>query len=345
MPEKDSITLYNQEQGHDKIYKVSLEPEASGWVVRTLHGPRNSRNLTPGTKTDGPVAYAEARKVYDGLVREKTRKGYRPGEGVADYAGADLAGRTTSHRPQLLNETDEVEPLLRDPGVWAQEKFDGVRILIEKRGEAVQGINRTGLTVAIPQAVAAAVAGLKGDFVVDGELVGESYHAFDLIEPGPYSQRLAHLETLGLPNLVKTARTGPEKRALLAELKERRGEGLVFKQHAAPYEPGRPNRGGSQLKHKFWASATCIVLGKNPGKRSIRLGVLDEGVLVEVGSVTIPANHEVPSPNDLCEVEYLYAYPGGSLFEPKYRGLRTDIQREACTLSQLKMKAGTGDAE
>jgi bifunctional non-homologous end joining protein LigD len=350
MPEKDSITLYSQENGSDKVYKVSLEPEGAGWMVRTLHGRRGS-TLVPGTQTDAPVAYEEAKKVYEATVRKKTGKGYRPGAGVTDYAGADLAKRTTAHRPQLLNEIEDPENLLVDPRMLAQEKFDGFRTLIEKQGATVQGINRTGLTTALPQPIAQAVSGLPGNFVVDGELVGDTFHAFDLIQAdgmdsqAPYEGRLATLTGLWPSNVVHTARTENEKRALLAEVKARRGEGLVFKDIHAPHQPGRPARGGPQLKLKFWASATCIVVGKNPGKRSVRVGVLDEGVLVEVGSVTIPANHEIPSPNELVEVEYLYAYPGGSLFEPKYRGPRTDIQREECTIEQLKMKAGTGETE
>jgi len=40
----------------------------------------------------------------------------------------------------------------------------------------------------------------------------------------------------------------------------------------------------------------------------------------------------------VIEVRYLYAYRGGSLFQPTYLGLRDDIEVDACLLSQLKYK-------
>jgi hypothetical protein len=42
--------------------------------------------------------------------------------------------------------------------------------------------------------------------------------------------------------------------------------------------------------------------------------------LCSVGKVTIPANHEIPNECDLVKVRYLYAYRGGSLFQPVYLG-------------------------
>ena len=41
----------------------------------------------------------------------------------------------------------------------------------------------------------------------------------------------------------------------------------------------------------------------------------------------------------MVEAKYLYAYPGGSLYQPGYLGKREDIEPAACTVSQLKFKA------
>jgi len=38
-------------------------------------------------------------------------------------------------------------------------------------------------------------------------------------------------------------------------------------------------------------------------------------------------------------VRYLYAYPGGSLYQPVYLGKRDDIDADACIIRQLKFKA------
>jgi ATP-dependent DNA ligase len=48
--------------------------------------------------------------------------------------------------PQLLNPIDEpeVRRLIRNPDRALQEKFDGRRVLIQKQGGKVTGINRKG---------------------------------------------------------------------------------------------------------------------------------------------------------------------------------------------------------
>ena len=48
----------------------------------------------------------------------------------------------------------------------------------------------------------------------------------------------------------------------------------------------------------------------------------DDGALVGVGNVTIPVNHEIPGEGDLIHVRYLYAFRGGSLYQPVYLGSR-----------------------
>ena len=66
---------------------------------------------------------------------------------------------------------------------------------------------------------------------------------------------------------------------------------------------------------------------------------LDRGTELEpVGNVTIPPNFNVPSLNDIVEVRYLYAFLGGSLYQPTYLGCRTDIALEDCTMEQLVYK-------
>jgi bifunctional non-homologous end joining protein LigD len=58
-----------------------------------------------------------------------------------------------------------------------------------------------------------------------------------------------------------------------------------------------------------------------------------------VGNVTIPPNHTVPANGSIVEVRYLYAFPGGSVFQPVYLGQRDDVTRRECHVSQLKLKA------
>jgi bifunctional non-homologous end joining protein LigD len=83
----------------------------------------------------------------------------------------------------------------------------------------------------------------------------------------------------------------------------------------------------------------------NGNKRSVALELRDGTRRVPVGNVTIPANHTIPPAGSVVEVKFLYAYPGGSLFQPVYLGPRDDVGVDACVLSQLKYKAGEEEAE
>lgn len=97
---------------------------------------------------------------------------------------------------------------------------------------------------------------------------------------------------------------------------------------------------------KFIESATCRVAGGNGTKRSVALELKGEDdAWVPVGNVTIPANAEIPAAGDLVEVEYLYAYEGGSLFQPVFRGKRHDLDEDACRVAQLKFKGAGMAAE
>ncbi len=50
----------------------------------------------------------------------------------------------------------------------------------------------------------------------------------------------------------------------------------MFKEIDAPFSPGRPNSGGSQLKFKFVETASFIVVGINKA-RSVTLGLYGTG--------------------------------------------------------------------
>ena len=118
------------------------------------------------------------------------------------------------------------------------------------------------------------------------------------------------------------------------------GEGVVFKEVDAPFSPGRPHSGGSQLKFKFVESASFVVTGHN-AKRSVTLGLYNANgnKLVPAGNVTIPPNHTIPHMGKLVEVRYLYAHrESGSIYQPVYLGPRTDIPAADCTVDQLKYK-------
>ena len=358
----DTITLYYKEGSSDKVYKASVEPSGNGFVVNFAFGRRGS-TLQTGTKTTAPVDYSVAKKVFDRLVQEKTAKGYTPGEDGTPYQQTAKEGRATGVLPQLLNSITEAEAetLIADQAWWAQEKFDGRRILIRKRGQEVDGINRTGLLVSLPVPVVEAVRGMLAadNCLLDGEAVGDIYYAFDALEregvdlrSRPYAERYPETVDLAegcVSNNVMYAPVATEevtKRALLKRLKSGRKEGVVFKRHDAPYTAGRPASGGAQLKLKFTATCSCIVAGTNGSKRSVRLELLDDaGRRVGVGNVTVPPNHELPIAGQIVEARYQYAFRGGSLYQPVYLGPRDDVAPAECRVSQLKFRSDGPEEE
>jgi len=131
--ETEKVTLYYRQGASDKVYHVAIEPSGEGFVVTFAFGRRGS-TLQTGAKTAAPVDYPQAKKIFDKLVKEKTAKGYTPGEDGTPYQQTGNAERSTGILPQLLNPIDESEAdrLIKDDAWWAQEKFDGKRVLICK---------------------------------------------------------------------------------------------------------------------------------------------------------------------------------------------------------------------
>jgi len=351
----ESVSLYYRDSSSDKVYMASLEGDDKGnYVVNFQYGRRGS-SLTTGTKTPNRVPYYQAKKIYDKLVSEKTGKGYKEQGGVSpavkNPALAAYQSRDTGVRPQLLNEIDEedLERYLTDDAWCAQEKYDGRRRMFMSihQGTELVAMNRKGLTVAISKDILQEVSILSHhSTILDGEDMGDYVMIFDSLVIGtPYIVRYKSLSmqfdkyNTNKLRLVATAWTTAEKRALLAQLKKDNAEGIVFKRIDSMYIPGRPHKGGDQLKFKFCATATCYVGDINPVKRSVSLRVLNEqGIEILVGSVTVYPNQEIPKIGQLVEVRYLYYFKGGSLFQPVLLGSRDDLDISDCTLSQLKVK-------
>jgi bifunctional non-homologous end joining protein LigD len=109
------------------------------------------------------------------------------------------------------------------------------------------------------------------------------------------------------------------------------------------YVAGRPASKGDHLKFKFYATATLGIIAVND-KRSVQLGAWTPRGWQFVGSVTIPANQEIPKPLALAEVRYLYRYPDGSLYQPTYLIPRADKDTPDA-VTTLKLKPATADDE
>jgi bifunctional non-homologous end joining protein LigD len=347
----ESITLYFREGPSDKVYQASIHPKEAGFMVHFAYGRRGS-TLSTGSKTQTPVAYPIAKDIYDKLVREKMAKGYQPGTDAVSITPPDSLKIPSGIQCQLLNPitAQEADRLLFNPDYWMQEKMDGRRLLIKKDGDQITGINRLGFPTAVPDGIARNAAKYPRNFLLDGEAVGDTFHAFDLLTIGPEDLRhlafsVRYLRMRDMLNafdhfhihVVRVFFT-PGAAGWFQQFKNEGKEGVVFKHKDAPYTPSRPNSGGSQLKYKFHETASFIVTKVND-KRSVSLMLWENGRIRPAGNVTIPPNHDVPNPGDVVDCRYLYAFKeSGSIYQPVFLGRREDISHEECLTAQLKYK-------
>jgi bifunctional non-homologous end joining protein LigD len=344
------INLEFREGASDKVYRAGIEKSGDGFVVNFAYGRRGA-TLNTGSKTTNPVTYDEAVSIYEKLVRSKTAKGYKPVGGSEKDTGigmtvTDREQRDSGLRPQLLNPLteDEAEAYLNDDRWCVQEKYDGRRILMRKSGTELVAVNRDGLCVGFPEAFAT-LASVKGNFVIDGESVGDVFYAFDLLEndegdmrPVPYRARLAALQArfgrLGESVVIAKTVYGKAKRRFMEQIRSADKEGIVFKDLNASWTAGRPASGGIALKCKFWVTCSCVVAKVN-ARRSVEVALGGRSV----GNVSIPPNQDIPTAGQVVEIRYLYvAAPGGSLYQPLYLGQRDDVKTDDCTEERQHLK-------
>jgi len=351
--QNQKTSLYFTEGSSDKEYHAELVARDGGFAVQVAYGRRGS-TLTCGSKTNSPVEYDKAKRIFDKLVAEKKAKGYTEAASGQAYQDAPADMTHTGIVAMLLNAIDEAEAevLLDDPAWGMEIKYDGERRMAWKNGEGVFGINRKGFAVSLPRSVESDVAALGShQMLIDGESMGDTLMAFDLLEMNGENirglgaaerhQRLVTaLASAGcqfvIPVILYT--TAEAKRRALAEARANKEEGVVFKRLDAPYCPGCPNSWGDALKLKFVESATVVVTAVND-KRSVAIHVYDDADLpVAIGNVTISPKTTMPVVGAVIEVQYLYAYP--TLYQPVYKGPRTDQDAGDCLLAKIKLKKG-----
>jgi len=359
------FSLYKQEGSADKEYHGSVIPRGDGYVFQYRNGRRGG-TLATGTKPkEGSVSLEDAVKEFNKTLRSKLSDGYKTGESSSEYQAAIADKTSTGISIQLLNDLPDDAPspefMLKSYAWVMQQKFDGERRPVKIDGGRVTGSNRKGFETALPVAVASQLSALlakvitPGSTVIDGEIIGDNYYAFDLLEFGgvdlrsmPYGRRMDALQKLFrdsdavVPNitLARTLGAEAEKREFLRELHAAGLEGVVFKRLDGVFEAGKPSsaRDNNQYRYKFWKAASLEVAPARGVKSSVGLIAYDDaGNPVNVGNVTV--SKEVPAVGEIIEVKYLYAYKDGSLFQPAYMRKRPDQDKTDCLLSQLHYKA------
>ncbi len=363
---KKAIELFFQEGTSDKLYIARIVETGGKHDVEVEWGRRGS-SLNKGKKAVG-VSIDAAEKTYAKLVREKTGKGYQEIAGdvkpaaVAPPDGEGSGSKVQGKRAkvgrvaQLLNaiEEDAALALLEDDSIVAQQKLDGVRVVVHV-GDAMLATNRAGQATHVSEEILAGLAHLPHGTIVDGEVLAEKYWLFDVLAIGTedisklgYVERWERLDGDVEPGLsgpisvLPYAAGAKEKRALLAKLREAKAEGIVFKKKSAPYTPGRPASGGTQLKHKFVKTADVAIV-ENAGN-AYRMVVFDGGKKFDVGKVfagTTNASRKdldaslAAGETPVAEVKYLYATEDDQLYQPVFVRTRDDKEPDECLRAQL----------
>jgi bifunctional non-homologous end joining protein LigD len=362
--ETETIELYFQQGSSDKVYHLQLESVGEQWSVNAQWGRRGSA-LQGDTKVSS-VAYEEAKRLYDRIIREKTGKGYRIAQATTNgdtpiSVGLPSVKEHSGHTPELLTPIEEPEALqlVQDASWWFQQKFDGRRLAVQKMDGQYSGINKLGQLIPIDSRLTKCLESVQAQaFLVDGEITDSRFHLWDLLDINgtdlriqPYEIRYARLGLVfrGVDEALRvcdTAMTPKAKRAFVKTMHESRAEGFVCKNRNAPYAGGRA---GHHYKCKFVATSSFIVGPKPKGgddHRSIAVYLLDASRLRFMGTVGVPDRYRVPKEGEIVEVRYLYCYPGeeGKLIQAKYFGkIRDDVARGDCSVSQLKLRADESD--
>jgi bifunctional non-homologous end joining protein LigD len=360
--EAEAIELYFQQGSSDKVYHVQLEGGQEQWSVHAQWG-RHGSALQNDVKVNG-VAYEEAKRVYDRLIREKTGKGYQIAQGVTNgdtavSVGLPATKEYSGHTPELLTPIDETDALrlVQDASWWFQQKFDGRRLAVQKADGKYSGINKLGQSIPIDARLTKSLNLVQAQcFLVDGEITDSRFHLWDLLSINgtdlriqPYEIRYARLGLVfrGVDEALRvcdTAMTPKAKRSFVRAMHESRAEGFVCKNRNAAHAGGRA---GQHFKCKFVTTSSFIV-GPKPfakaadGHRSVGLYLLDENRQRFMGTVGVPERYALPRVGQIVEIRYLYCHPGadGKLIQAKYFGqIRNDVARGDCSVNQLKLKA------
>jgi bifunctional non-homologous end joining protein LigD len=358
----ERVELYFQQGSSDKVYHLQLESVQEQWSVNAQWGRRGSA-LQSDTKVSS-VAYAEAKRVYDRIIREKTGKGYRIAQATTNGNTAISVGlpsvkEHSGHAPELLTPIEEPDALrlVQDASWWFQQKFDGRRLAVQKTDGQYSGINKLGQLIPVDSRLTESLESVQAQaFLVDGEITDSRFYLWDLLSVNdtdlrtqPYEIRYARLglvfrgmdETL---RVCETAMTPKAKRAFVRAMHESRAEGFVCKNRNAAYAGGRA---GQHFKCKFVTTSSFIV-GPKPapkaadGHRSIALYLVEEDRQRFMGTVGVPERYALPLDGQVVEIRYLYCHPGadGKLMQAKYFGqVRDDMEQAECSVSQLKLKS------
>lgn len=253
----------------------------------------------------------------------------------------------------MLSESPARAELKLKADAWvAQQKLDGVRLMIHCDEGNIIPVNRKGEITDLPPALKEPFyMFMTGEFVFDGEWVDGKFWLFDMPVAGaavapynPYEHRLAVLQQFydrwqpgDDVKVVPTAYTQEDKLALERLLRRRNAEGMILKALSGKYRSGQ--RSSECLKLKFWESCEVIIteVGREGKENAVMTMIDPDNGPVEVGTVSAIGKGNIIV-GDVVEVKYLYAVDPNkpSLYQPSILRVRNDKDMADCVIGQVK---------
>ena len=251
-------------------------------------------------------------------------------------------------------EANAVNRYLDDPAWVAEQKLDGVRLMVHVDADDIRVLGTNDRPISFSAAAQwfgqlyRDLHALPAGTVLDGELIiatGE-YWIFDLpympgfVKPDmPQRDRRACLEALG--ELIETpwVHVVPEavgtkaKRLLWQRTIDENSEGIVLKRANAPYAIGR--RTADVLKVKHLKTVDCVVTRRDiDGSKNAELAVFKDGKLTVIGGCSMIGKPDL-RPGEVAEVMFLYVTEGMTLYQPRLFRARPDKLATDCRWEQI----------
>jgi hypothetical protein len=104
----ESVSLHYTDGGSsDKVYNIHLEELGPNQFTVTGYNGKRGSTLIPRKQTDSPVSYAEAKRIFDDLERDKRNHRKTPytvverngASAVATPAPSNSSSSTTTYEP------------------------------------------------------------------------------------------------------------------------------------------------------------------------------------------------------------------------------------------------------
>ena len=219
--------------------------------------------------------------------------------------------------PQLLIDCENPDLFFGREWFAAEEKLDGDRCIVAKNSRQVTGTSRTGQPMKLSDETVALAMLSAEPFVIDGEMMpGGEFVAFDILGYAhnsclrwANSARAELLRAVSPFRCVERAIGTTAKVELFYRIREKGGEGVVFKALNATYEGGRSE---NYQRHKLYETDNFVVTGIDWGKCSVFVSLNG----VPAGKVQ-SSFQRLPKVGDVVRVKYERRTENGKLLRAR----------------------------